>query len=165
MQLNPTVLKRSTIMLVIFILPFNAVHEIGHLIPCVASGGEGTFVVGIIASQATCSILQNSLVFAFFGGLLATLVALMPLTIKRISKYPSVRIVFISFAIGHLMTAILETFAREFYMSDIATPIVSFATFAIYIGVLVFFCRKEKLRKDQWITSEEAGEMLKRNVK
>ncbi len=152
-------------MLVAFILPFNAVHEIGHLIPCVANGGEGTFVVGIIASQATCSILQNSLVFAFAGGLLATLVALMPLTIKRISKYPSVRIVFISFAIGHLMTAILETFAREFYMSDIATPIVSFATFAIYIGVLVFFCRKEKLRKDQWITSEEAGELLKRNVK
>jgi hypothetical protein len=152
-------------MLIAFILPFNALHEIGHLIPCVASGGEGTFVVGIIASQATCTILQNSLVFAFAGGLLATLVALMPLTIKRISKYPSVRIVFISFAIGHLMTAILETFAREFYMSDIATPIVSFATFGIYIGVLVFFCRKEKLRKDQWITSEEAGELLKRNVK
>ena len=61
------------------------------------------------------------------------------------------------------MTALLETFAREFYMSDIANPIVSFATFSIYIGVLVFFCRKEKPRKDRWITSQEAGELLKRN--
>lgn len=128
------------------------------------NGGQGTFVVGIIASQATCSILQNSLVFAFAGGLFATLVALMPLTIKRISKYPSIRIVFISFAIGHLMTALLETFAREFYMSDIANPIVSFATFSIYIGVLVFFCRKEKLRKERWISSQEARELLKRNA-
>lgn len=164
MQLNSTVLKRSTILLVVLILPFNAVHEVGHLIPCVMNGGQGTFVVGIIASQATCSILQNSLVFAFAGGLFATLVALMPLTIKRISKYPSIRIVFISFAIGHLMTALLETFAREFYMSDIANPIVSFATFSIYIGVLVFFCRKEKLRKERWISSQEARELLKRNA-
>lgn len=164
MQLNSTVLKRSTILLVVLILPFNAVHEVGHLIPCFVSGGQGTFMVGIIASQASCSLLQNSLVFAFAGGLLATLVAIMPLTIKRISKYPSVRIVFISFAIGHLMTALLETFAREFYMSDIANPIVSFATFSIYIGVLVFFCRKEKLRKDRWITSQEARNLLKRNA-
>ena len=163
MQLNSTVLKRSTILLVVLILPFNAIHEVGHLIPCVMNGGEGSFVVGIIASQATCSLIQNSLVFAFAGGLFATLVALMPLTIKRISKYPSIRIVFISFALGHMMTALLETFAREFYMSDVANPIVSFATFSIYIGVLVLFCRKEKFTKEQWITSQEAGKLLERN--
>jgi len=62
-----------------------------------------------------------------------------------------------------LMTALLETFAKEFYMSDIANPIVSFATFSIYIGVLVFFGRKEKLRKDRWITSKEADNLLERN--
>ena len=165
MQLNSTVLKRSTILLVVLILPFNALHEIGHLIPCIASGGQGSIMVGIIASQATCSLLNNSMVFFFAGGLLATLVAIMPLTIKRIAKYPSIRIVLISFAIGHLMTALLETFAREFYMSDIANPIVSFTTFSIYIGVLVFFCRKEKLRKDSWISSSEAGNLLERNMK
>jgi len=165
MELNSTVLKRSTILLIVFILPFNAVHELGHLIPCIASGGQGTFIVGIIASQATCTLIQNSMVFAFAGGLLATLVALMPLTIKRVAKHPSIRIVFLSFAIGHLMTALLETFAREFYMSDIANPIVSFSTFTIYIGVLCFFGRKEKLRKDRWITSTEAGNLLKRNTK
>lgn len=165
MQLNSTILKRSTILLIAFIIPFNAIHEVGHLIPCIASGGQGSLMIGIVASQASCSLLDNSLVFLFAGGLLATLVALLPLTIKRVAKYPSIRIIFISFAIGHLMTALLETFAREFYMSDMATPIVSFATFSIYIGVLVFFCRKEKLRKDSWITSTEAGNLLKRNMK
>jgi len=165
MELNSTVLKRSTILLVVLILPFNAVHEIGHLIPCIASGGEGTFIVGIIASQATCSFLSNSMVFFFAGGLLATLVAILPLSIKRIAKYPSIRIVLLSMAIGHFMTALLETFAKEFYMSDIANPIVSFATFSIYIGVLCFFGRKEKLRKDRWISSTEANNLLERNRK
>ena len=63
-----------------------------------------------------------------------------------------------------MMTALLETFAREFYMSDIANPIVSFATFSIYIGVLAFFGRTEKLRKDKWLTSKEAGELFKKNA-
>jgi len=164
MQINPTVLKRSTILLIALIIPFNAIHEAGHLIPCIASGGQGTFLIGIIASQATCSSISNSLVFAFAGGLLAFLVAIMPLTIKRIAKYPSLRIVLLSFAIGHMMTALLETFAREFYMSDIATMIVSFATFTIYIAVLTFFGRVEKLRKDKWLTSKEAGELFKKNA-
>ena len=88
----------------------------------------------------------------------------MPLTIKRVARHPSIRIVFLSFALGHLMTALLETFAREFYMSDIATMVVSFATFTIYIGVLSFFGRVEKLRKDKWLTSKEAGELFKKNV-
>ena len=165
MQLNSTVLKRSTILLVVLILPFNAIHEVGHLIPCVMNGGQGTFVVGIVASQATCSILSQSIVFFFAGGLLAGLVAILPLTIKRIAKYPSIRIVLLALAIGHFMTALLESFAREFYMSDIATIIVSFATFSIYIVVLCLFGRKEKLTKDQWITSMKAGELFKRNTK
>ncbi len=164
MQLNSTVLKRSTLLLIALIIPFNALHEAGHLVPCIASGGQGTFIVGIIASQASCSILTDSMVFFFMGGLLACLVALLPLTIKRIAKYPSIRIVLLSFAIGHMMTAFLETFAREFYMSDVATPIVSFATFTIYIVVLSFFGRVEKLRKDKWITSQEAGELFKKNA-
>ena len=165
MQLNPTVLKRSTLLLIGLIIPFNALHEIGHLIPCIASGGQGSFIVGIVASQATCSgLATDSMVFAFSGGLLAMLVAILPLTIKRVAKYPSIRIVLLSFGIGHLMTALLETFAREFYMSDIATMIVSFATFTIYIGVLSFFGRVEKLRKDKWLTSKEAGELFKKNA-
>ncbi len=151
--------------MIALIIPFNAIHEGGHLIPCIANGGQGTFIVGIIASQASCSILSDSMVFFFAGGLLAGLVAILPLTIKRIAKYPSIRIVLLSLAIGHLMTALLETFAKEFYMSDIANPIVSFSTFTIYIAVLCFFGRKEKLRKDRWIGSVEAEEMLKRNTK
>lgn len=164
MQLNSTVLKRSTILLVVLILPFNALHEVGHLIPCVMQGGQGTFVIGIVASQATCSLLENSMVFFFMGGLFACLGAILPLTVKRIAKYPSIRIVLLSLAIGHFMTALLETFAKEFYMSDIANPIVSFITFSIYIGVLVFFGRNEKNRKDKWLSSQEANKIFKRNV-
>jgi hypothetical protein len=167
MQLDKHVLRNSTILLIALIIPFNAIHELGHLIPCVASGGQGTFLIGIIASQASCSLLTNSMVFAFAGGALATLSAFIPLLIlnkvHRLNNYPSLKIVFISFGLGHFMTALLETLARDFYMSDIATPIVSFATFTIYIVILSMFGRTDKLRKDKWITSKEAGDLLKRN--
>lgn len=169
MQLDKQVLKRSTILLITLIIPFNAIHELGHLIPCVASGGQGSFVVGIIASQASCSFLTNSMVFAFAGGALATISAFIPLLIlnqvHRLNKYPSIKIVLISFGLGHFMTALLETLARDFYMSDIATPIVSFATFTIYIVILCLFGRSDRLRKDKWITSKEAGDLLRKNSK
>jgi len=160
--IDKKVMKRSVIILIALIIPFNAIHEIGHLIPCLYSGGQGSFTIGIIAAQASCSILEGSLVFAFSGGLLATLVALVPLTIKRIVKYPSITIVLGSLAIGNFMVAILETFAREWYMSDIAVPVVSFTTFTTYIVMLVLFGRQNKLRKDRWLTSAKANKILEK---
>ncbi len=168
MQLDQTVFKRATLLLIAFIIPFNAVHEIGHLIPCIASGGQGTFVIGIVASQASCTILHGSLAFAFAGGALATIVAFIPLLIlkgaNKLHKFPSIKIVFISLGLGHFLTALLETFARDLYMSDIALPILSFTTFSVYIGILVLFGRTDRLRKDKWLTSKEANELFKRNV-
>jgi len=152
--------KYSVIILIILIVPFNVIHEVGHLIPCVLSGGDGSMSIGLMASQAQCKgALSNSLVFAFAGGLLATLAGILPLAIRKISK-PFVVIPLGSLAVGHFIVAIVETFGSEFYNSDIAMPIMTFMSFGLFIGFLIIFGRVAKLRKDRWLTSAEANEML-----
>lgn len=152
--------KYSVIILIILIVPFNVIHEVGHLIPCVLSGGEGSMAIGLMASQAVCKgALSNSLVFAFAGGLLATLAGILPLAIRKISK-PFVIIPLGSLAVGHFIVAIVETFGSEFYNSDIAMPIMTFMSFGLFITFLIIFGRVSKLRKDRWLTSAEANEML-----
>ncbi len=152
--------KYSVVILIILIVPFNVIHELGHLIPCFLSGGNGSISIGITSSQAICQgALSNSLVFAFAGGLLATLAGILPLTIRKISK-PFVVIPLGSLAVGHFIVAIVETFGSEFYNSDIAIPIMTFMSFGLFIGFLIIFGRVSKLRKDRWLTSTEANKML-----
>ncbi len=154
--------KYSVIILIILIVPFNVIHEVGHLIPCVLSGGDGNISIGITSSQATChGALSNSLVFAFAGGLLATLAGILPLTIKKLSR-PYLVIPLGSLAIGHFIVAIIETFARDWYMSDIAMPVMTFMSFGLFIIFLIAFGRVDKLRKDRWLTSTEANKILEK---
>ena len=138
-KLDYKVFKYSTLLLVALVIPFNAVHEVGHLIPCWLSGLEGSMSVGLMGSYAVCTGLQGSSVYYFAGGSIALLVAFIPLLIPKVRQNPSVAIVLSSFGIGHFMTAILETFARDFYMSNQATIIVSmisFMIFAVMLGTL-----------------------------
>jgi len=138
-KLDYTVFKNATILLIALVIPMNAIHELGHLVPCWLSGFEGNMSVGLMGSYATCTGLSGSSVYFFSGGLLALLVAFTPLIIPRVRKSPALAIVLSSFGMGHFMTAILETFARDFYMSDQATIIVSmisFMIFAVMLGIL-----------------------------
>ncbi len=154
--------KYSVIILIILIIPFNAIHEIGHLIPCFLSGGDGSFVIGLTSSQAICQgALSNSLVFAFAGGFLATVAGILPLTIKRIQR-PYLIIPLGSLGIGHFIVAIIETFVRDWYMSDIAMPIMTTMSFGLFVFFLIMFGRQNKVRKDRWMTSAEANKMLEK---
>jgi len=137
-KLDYKVFKYSTILLIALVIPFNAIHEVGHLMTCWAYGFEGTMSVGLMGSYATCSGIQGSQVFEFAGGFLALMVAFVPLVVPKIRRNPTAVIVLGSFGIAHFMTAILETFAHDFYMSNEATiPIsmISFMLFAVMLGI------------------------------
>jgi len=142
-KLDYRVFKYSTILLVALVIPFNAIHELGHLIPCWLDGFEGTMSVGLMGSYAICNGLQGSLLFAFAGGFLAFMVAFVPLVFTKIRKNPTLVIVLGSFGIAHFMTAILEPFAKEFYMSNEATIPVSMISFIIFAVLLGIFGRTE----------------------
>jgi len=137
-KLDYKVFKYSTILLIALIIPFNAIHEVGHLIPCWLNGFEGDMSVGLMGSYAVCNGLKGDQGFYFAGGFLALLVAFIPLLITRIRQNPSLVIVLTTFGLAHFMTAILEAFANDFYMSPEATipvSMISFMLFAVLLGI------------------------------
>jgi len=157
MKIDNKTFKYSVIFLIILVIPFNAIHEIGHLIPCYLSGGNGSFVIGLASSQAICKgALSNSMVFLFAGGLLATLAGVLPLTIKKIQR-PYLIIPLLSLGLGHFIVGITETFANGWYMSDIATPVMTTMSFAIFVIFLIIFGRQRTFRL---LTSGEAKKIL-----
>jgi hypothetical protein len=137
-KLDYNVFKNATILLMALIIPFNAIHEVGHLIPCWLSGFEGNMSVGLMGSYASCTGLHGDSLYFFSGGLLALLVAFIPLLVTRVRKNPTLAIVLSSFGLGHFMAGILELFARDFYFSDQATIIVSMISFMIFAVMLGF---------------------------
>lgn len=138
--------KYSVIAMLTLVIPFNVLHELGHLIPCWIDGNQGTMAIGLLFSQATCSGLDDSFIFAFFGGVFAAIVALVSITIPQINKVPFLMITLSSFGIGHLLNAIIEGFFRDWYMtSDLSIPVISLASFGIFtISLMVFGRRKNE---------------------
>jgi len=132
--------KYSVIAMLVLVIPFNVIHELGHLIPCWIDGNEGTMSIGLLFSQATCSGLDDSFIFAFFGGIFATIVAFVCVSIPRINKFPYLVVTLFSFGIGHFLNAVIEGFFRDWYMtSDLAVPGISLASFGIFTITLLAF--------------------------
>lgn len=163
MKIDYKTFKYSVILLIVLVIPFNVIHEVGHLIPCYANGGQGSMSIGLIASKATCSILKDSLVFAFAGGFLAMLCGIIPAMVRKIQRSWIV-IPLLSLGIGHFIVAILETFAREWYMSDIAVVVMSLMSFLIFAIMLILFGREETIRKQKWLTSKEAAKEFNKEL-
>jgi len=137
--------KYAVITMLVLVIPFNVLHELGHLIPCWIDGNEGTMSIGLLFSQATCTGLDDSAVFAFFGGTFAAIVAFVLLSTPRINKFPFLVVTLVSFGIGHFLNAIIEGFFREWYMtSDLAIPVISVASFGIFAVTLLAFGRKRE---------------------
>ena len=136
--------KYSVIAMLALVLPFNVLHELGHLIPCWLDGNQGTMAIGLLFSQATCNGLDDFFIFAFFGGVFAAIVAFTCLVIPRINKIPFLVVTLSSFGIGHLLNAIIEGFFRDWYMtSDLSIPVISLASFGIFTISLVVFGRRK----------------------
>lgn len=136
--------KYSVIAMLALVLPFNVLHELGHLIPCWLDGHQGTMAIGLLFSQATCSGLDDSFIFAFLGGVFAAITAFVCLSIPQINKIPFLVVALSSFGIGHLLNAMIEGFFRDWYMtSDLSIPVISLASFGIFTISLIVFGRRK----------------------
>ncbi len=136
--------KYSVIAMITLVIPFNVLHELGHLIPCWIDGNQGTMAIGLLLSQATCTGLDDSFIFAFFGGVFAAIMAFGCLFFPKINKIPFLVVTLSSFGIGHLLNAIIEGFFRDWYMtSDLSIPVISLASFGIFTISLIVFGRRK----------------------
>ena len=138
--------RNSVIMMFILFLPFNVIHEVGHLIPCYLSGHHGYLGITVMFGYAVCDGLNDSSAFRFAGGWLATIVALAPLTVRGIRSRGYLVVPLTTFALTHLLNAFVETFANQWYMADRIEPtiVINTASFAIFILLLGVFARNKK---------------------
>lgn len=142
-QIDYKTFKYSVIAMFVLVIPFNALHELGHLIPCWLDGNEGTMAIGLFSSQATCTGLDDSTVFAFFGGGFAAIVSFVVLSIPKVNQFTFLVIALVSFGIAHFVNAIVEAYFRNWYMtSDLAIPVISLVSFVIFAITLLAFGRK-----------------------
>lgn len=134
-------------MLVLFacVTPAQIVHEYGHAIVCSAKGGTFDMSIDALGAYLVCQgDVQDNLFFRVFGGGLASLVFISPLVIRGIRERVWLLIPLASISVGHLVNALVETFAYESYISGdpIWSAVMMASSYAVFIGLMIRYGRK-----------------------
>ena len=138
--------KRVLICLLIFfaLLPvFSYLHEAGHALVCLADGNEPEISVDIFSGGPTLCPGDVSNLFAYkiSGGLLAGIIGTtIGIALFR-WKIPFIAITTIG--IGHLVNAVIETFADSYFTNGGEWGLViGFVEFVTFFSLLIIFDRK-----------------------
>ena len=138
--------KRVLICLLIFfaLLPvFSYIHETGHALVCIVDGNEAEISVDIFNGGTTLCHGDVSNLFAYkiSGGLLAGIVGTtIGIALFR-WKIPFIAITTIG--IGHLVNAVIETFADSYFTNGGEWGLVmGFVEFVTFFSLLIIFDRK-----------------------
>ena len=130
-------------------VPIAYIHEIGHALICELDGHDVTIVIkNGIASQVLCQgTPSNSMFYYAFGGLLgmfASFSLLIPW--KWTIRNKGVLVGAFTNATIHGVTAIVETFAHDWYVTDIsAASIVTGVPVGLAFSIfLIIFGRKRE---------------------
>ena len=144
--------KRVLICLLIFfaLLPvFSYLHEAGHALVCIADGNEAEISVDIFSGGTTLCHGDVSNLFAYkiSGGLLAGIIGTTIGIILFRWKIPFIAITTIG--IGHLVNAVIETFADSYFTNGGEWGLVlGFVEFVTFFGLLLVFDRKTVKQND-----------------
>jgi len=139
--------KRVLICLLIFfaLLPvFSYLHEAGHALICIADGNEAEISVDIFNGGTTLchgDISNNLFAYKISGGLLAGIIGTtIGIALFR-WKIPFIAITTIG--IGHLVNAVIETFADSYFTNGGEWGLVmGFVEFVTFFSLLIIFDRK-----------------------
>jgi len=146
--------KNTVILMFIIFLPFNYIHEAGHLLVCNQMGYQGHIGITIMYGYTVCEGDTNkSMLFRFAGGELATIVGLVPLLVQKIRSKPFVCITLLSMSLTQLLNALIETFASNWYLANRIQPtlVMGIAGFTIFIVLLIIFARNKKVELEMEI--------------
>ena len=131
---------KSAVLLLILFIPFTAIHEFGHVLFC----SSGNYQVSIFPNGTTLCFgtIQNPTLYHAFGGVLASLVALVIAVLFR--RFDFVLITFLSFGIAHGFNAIIETIQYQSYIqnSNIWTLLMAASNHMTFFGLLFIFGKR-----------------------
>ena len=145
--------KRVLICMIVFfaLLPvFSYFHEGGHALVCIADGNEAEISVDIINGGTTLchgDHVSNLFAYKISGGLLAGIIGITVGTALFRWKIPFIAVTTIG--VGHLINAIIETFADSYYTHGGEwSAFMGLVEVVIFFTLLIIFDRKMVKRND-----------------
>jgi len=139
--------KRVLICMILFfaLLPvFSYFHEAGHALVCIADGNEAEISVDIINGGTTLchgDHVSNLFAYKISGGLLAGIIGITVGTALFRWKIPFIAVTTIG--VGHLINAIIETFADSYYTHGGEwSAFMGLVEVVIFFTLLIIFDRK-----------------------
>ena len=139
--------KRVLICMIVFfaLLPvFSYFHEAGHALVCIADGNEAEISVDIINGGTTLchgDHVSNLFAYKISGGLLAGIIGITVGTALFRWKIPFIAVTTIG--VGHLINAIIETFADSYYTHGGEwSAFMGLVEVVIFFTLLIIFDRK-----------------------
>jgi len=100
----------SLLLLIGLALPFTYVHEFGHVLVCMYYGAPVT-ELGLGHTQWAFN--SENMLYYVFGGVFASLVALAPLTVKRIRQNKGIVIVLLTLSLYNVFNDLIESFYHD----------------------------------------------------
>lgn len=109
----------TIITLGVLFFPAGLIHELGHIIICVASGFNYTFSVGGSAFIVHCSDFPQPIqVYWAMGGIFGMIFSLVPVASKWVRENKGVFIGVVVTGFDHMQKAIFETTTHFSYLSN-----------------------------------------------
>ena len=144
--------RRVLICMIVFfaLLPvFSYFHEAGHALVCIADGNEAEISVDFVNGGTTLCHGDVSNLFAYkiSGGLLAGIIGTTVGTALFKWKIPFIAVTTIG--VGHLINAIIETFADSYFTHGGEwSAFMGLVEVVIFFALLIIFDRK-MVRRDR----------------
>lgn len=142
---NKLVLK-SFIILFILVIPFNIIHETNHNLICLIEGKTSQMNITLFGASLQCfGNVEHKTIFRISGGLLASIIAIMPFLIikKTLKKYPFISVTLLSMAISQFSNGIIEGFFNEDYIHNgISIYLIYIIQYASFIYFIYYFTNK-----------------------
>ena len=140
--------KNKTVVLALFfliisVIPFTIIHEIGHSLVCLADGHEFHIDIQIFTSSSMIckGEISHEPLFNAAGGVLATVVAIVVFVFL---KRGFIVIPMASIAISHMLNAIVEAgFYKSYVSADFWPAVFLFTDSIIFIGISSIYLRKQ----------------------
>lgn len=145
LRLNRNLIQRSVLLYIVLLVPFTVLHEMGHILVCVASGFHYSLWIDGTGGHTICSGMpSNSVLYGAMGGIFGLLGSIAVISWWAVTKktYQSAPlIVGLAYAVDQLAKVILEGFFTSVYTSGAADLSLTVLQLGSWIGLMIYFAK------------------------
>lgn len=135
------------VVLFTFVTPAQYVHELGHAAVCANHGYTYEISMDFLGAYTNChdndNVLKDDIMFKASGGLLAGLIFVAPVAIKKVREKRWLFIPLVSLSVPHFLNGFIETAFYDSYISGdmIWSALLMMSSYGVLIGLLIKYGR------------------------